>query len=62
MQKNKSKAAPSEKKYNSKDIRINIRISFADLDRIKQMAEKEGLPYQTLIRSVLHKYATGQLS
>jgi predicted DNA binding CopG/RHH family protein len=47
--------------YFRKDARINIRISRSDLNRIKQMAAYEGLPYQTLIASLLHKYAAGHL-
>ena len=42
-----------------KDTRINIRLSGADLIRIKQKAAFEGIPYQTLIASILHKYAAG---
>lgn len=42
--------------HNHKDARINIRISQFDLDRIKRIAAKEGLPYQTLISSMIHKY------
>ena len=41
--------------------KMNLRISRADLDRIKKQAEKEGLKYQPLLKSVLHKYVTGQL-
>ena len=48
--------------YIKKDKRINIRIYGSDLDRIKRIALQEGLPYQTLITSVLHKFASGQLS
>ncbi|EPR35445.1 hypothetical protein dsat_2146 [Alkalidesulfovibrio alkalitolerans DSM 16529] len=44
-----------------KDRRLNIRISGRDLDRIKRRALIEGIPYQTLIASVLHKYASGRL-
>ena len=44
-----------------KDRRINIRMSTRDLDAIRKRALEEGLPYQTLIASVLHKYATGRL-
>jgi predicted DNA binding CopG/RHH family protein len=44
-----------------KDRRINIRISGDDLDAIRARAVEEGLPYQTLIASLLHKYAAGQL-
>ena len=45
-----------------KDARINIRISGSDLQRIKQKAAFEGIPYQTLIASILHKYASGHPS
>lgn len=44
-----------------KDVRINIRLASSDVSNIKQMAAYEGLPYQTLIASVLHKYASGHL-
>jgi predicted DNA binding CopG/RHH family protein len=43
-----------------KDKRINIRISEKDLIQLQRRAVKEGLPYQTFISSVLHKFATGQ--
>jgi len=39
---------------------INIRISQNDLRGIQLKAVKEGIPYQTLITSVLHKFASGQ--
>ena len=45
--------------YFRKDARINIRLSRSDLKQIKQRAAYEGLPYQTLIASLLHKYAAG---
>ena len=44
-----------------KDKRINIRISQRDLDGLQVKAVREGIPYQTLISSVLHKYVAGQL-
>ena len=44
-----------------KDKRINIRISEKDLTNLQKKALQEGLPYQTLISSILHKYVTGQL-
>jgi predicted DNA binding CopG/RHH family protein len=44
-----------------KDVRINIRLSSTDIFNIKQIAAFEGLPYQTLIASILHKYAAGHL-
>ncbi|MCH8290106.1 hypothetical protein IH992_03225 [Candidatus Poribacteria bacterium] len=45
----------------SRDKRINIRISSWDLTKIKKKAAKEGIPYQTLISSTLHKFITGKL-
>lgn len=45
----------------AKDSRVNIRLSSADLQDIKARALEEGLPYQTLMSSVLHKYVTGKL-
>ena len=44
-----------------KDARINIRISSKDLRLIQKRALSEGLPYQTLISSLLHKYVEGRL-
>jgi predicted DNA binding CopG/RHH family protein len=44
-----------------KDRRLNIRISSKDLEAIQKRALEEGLPYQTLISSLLHKYASGRL-
>jgi predicted DNA binding CopG/RHH family protein len=44
-----------------KDKRINIRISGRDLDAIQRRALEEGIPYQTLVSSVLHKYVSGGL-
>jgi len=45
-----------------KDARINIRLASTDLALIKQKALYEGLPYQSLIASILHLYAAGNLS
>ena len=44
-----------------KEGRINIRITEADLVEIKKTADSEGLPYQTFMASILHKYVNGQL-
>lgn len=44
-----------------KDSRINIRISSKDLRLLQKRALSEGLPYQTLIASLLHKYVEGRL-
>jgi predicted DNA binding CopG/RHH family protein len=45
-----------------KDRRVNIRLSTGDLKDIQVRALEEGMPYQTLIASVLHKYVTGRLT
>jgi predicted DNA binding CopG/RHH family protein len=45
-----------------KDRRVNIRLSSGDLSDIQVKALEEGVPYQTLIASVLHKYVTGRLA
>lgn len=44
-----------------KDKRINIRISEKDLELIQRKALEEGIPYQTLISSLIHKYISGRL-
>jgi len=44
-----------------KDRRVNIRISGKDLEAIKKKALEDGIPYQTLISSILHKYVSGRL-
>jgi len=45
-----------------KDKRVNIRISEKDLLDLQKRAIRQGLPYQTLLSSVLHKYASGTLT
>ncbi|MCF6268534.1 MAG: hypothetical protein L3J41_02355 [Melioribacteraceae bacterium] len=42
-----------------KNKRVNIRISERDLQELQRMAFREGLPYQTFIASILHKYVNG---
>jgi len=56
------------KKYSSyakstlrKDKRINIRINEKDLESLQNIAVDEGIPYQTLISSLIHKFVTGKL-
>ncbi len=44
-----------------KDQRMNIRISKKDLEALKIRAIEEGMPYQTLVSSILHKYLSGKL-
>ena len=55
----KRTAVQAAGRYRRKDARINIRLSTADLAMLKQRAVEEGLPYQSLIASVLHKYVSG---
>ena len=47
------------KNYLKKEARINIRISYPDLSSLKRRASVEGLPYQSMIASILHKVAAG---
>ena len=44
-----------------KNKAISLRITNFDLEKIKEKAEEEGIPYQTLITNILHKYITNQL-
>jgi predicted DNA binding CopG/RHH family protein len=45
----------------AKNRRVNIRISSKDLEELQTIAVEDGLPYQTLMASVLHRYAAGRL-
>jgi predicted DNA binding CopG/RHH family protein len=45
----------------AKDQRMNIRIGKRDLEGIKAKALEEGMPYQTLVASIIHKYVSGKL-
>ena len=45
-----------------KDARLNIRISSKDLRGLQKRALADGIPYQTLVASVLHKFVEGRLS
>ena len=58
MEKYKSMAKSTFKK----DKRVNIRMSEMDLELLQERALIEGLPYQTLMSSVLHKFVTGRLT
>jgi predicted DNA binding CopG/RHH family protein len=55
----KQAAVQAARRYTRKDARINIRLSTADLEMLRQRAVEEGLPYQSLIASILHKYVSG---
>lgn len=43
-----------------KDKRMNIRISERDLRNLKKRALEEGIPYQTMVSMILHKYLSGR--
>ena len=43
-----------------KDKRLNIRISERDLNELQKKAVSEGLPYQTFVSSIIHKYVNGR--
>ena len=60
LKREKRQAARYARATFRKDRRVNIRISSKDLEAIQKRALEEGLPYQTLIASVLHKYASGR--
>ena len=45
----------------NKTKNINIRISAYDIEKIKQRSSEEGISYQTLISSIIHRYITGKL-
>ena len=55
----KMKAAA--RSFIKKESKINIRIDPLELEKIKEIAAQECLKYQTFVKSVLHKYITGQL-
>ncbi len=57
-----SKYKAAAKATFKKDKRVNIRISELDLELLQERALIEGLPYQTLMSSVLHKYVTGRFA
>lgn len=61
LERERARARKAATKTLRKDVRINIRLSSSDVLNIKQIAAYEGLPYQTLIASILHKYAAGHL-
>lgn len=58
----KQKAMEAADNTLKKDKRINLRLSQKDYHQIQIRAIKEGIPYQTLISSIVHKYLNGSLS
>ncbi len=59
--KEQQKVKAAAKEFLKKETKMNIRIDTFELNKIKKMAETEGLKYQTFVKSVLHKYISGQL-
>jgi predicted DNA binding CopG/RHH family protein len=57
----RSRLEASGRSTATKDQRINIRLTSEDLGALLARALQEGIPYQTLISSVLHKYVCGRL-
>ena len=57
----KNRLAKAAKENFKKDKRINIRISSHDLEALQRRALEEGIPYQTFVASILHKYVSGSL-
>ena len=62
IKKEKEKAIMAARDTLKKDKRINLRLSQKDYHQIQIKAIEEGLPYQTFISSIIHKYLNGSLS
>ncbi len=54
-------ARQAAKEYLSKSKNITIRLSVGDVTTIKNRAQETGIPYQTIISSLIHQYATGKI-
>ncbi|MDP3301745.1 MAG: hypothetical protein Q8S36_07250 [Sulfuricurvum sp.] len=54
-------ARKASKEYLSKSKNITIRLSLGDVTIIKNKAQETGIPYQTIISSLVHQYATGKI-
>jgi predicted DNA binding CopG/RHH family protein len=61
LSKRKKELAQYARNTLKKDKRLNIRISERDLLELQRKAVKEGLPYQTYVSSILHKFINGSL-
>ena len=53
--------ASSAQRFIQKETKMNIRMDPLEMQKIREMAAQEGLKYQTYVKSILHKYITGQL-
>ncbi len=58
----KARYAGYARETQRKDKRLNLRISSRDLEALQKRAVEEGIPYQTLAASILHKYVSGRLT
>jgi predicted DNA binding CopG/RHH family protein len=58
----KEKAIAAARNTLKKDKRINLRLTQKDYRQIQIKAIEEGIPYQTLISSIVHKYLNGSLA
>ena len=58
----KEKAIAAARNTLKKDKRINLRLTQKDYHQIQIKAIEEGIPYQTLISSIVHKYLNGSLT
>jgi predicted DNA binding CopG/RHH family protein len=61
LSKRKKELAEYARNTLKKDKRLNIRISERDLIELQRKAVKEGLPYQTYVSSIIHKFINGTL-
>jgi len=61
LSKRKKELAEYARNTLRKDKRLNIRISERDLIELQRKAVKEGLPYQTYVSSIIHKFINGSL-
>jgi predicted DNA binding CopG/RHH family protein len=55
------RAREAASRFVKRDNRVNLRISSADLNMVRKLAVEEGIPYQTLMASVIHKFVSGRL-
>ena len=62
IEKEKEKAIEAARNTLKKDRRINLRLTQKDYHQIQVKAIEEGIPYQTLISSIIHKYLNGSLA
>jgi len=62
FQREKANVLAAAKNTLKKDKRINLRLTEKDYQQVKIKAIEEGLPYQTLISSIVHKYLNGTLT